>query len=235
MNIQKPVVWAIASATLIGASLTTYAMAQERTHVAAKQGTGNAAATSAVPSTPKNAATHLLQFALSESHNALLNKTNDAQLHARIIEASNRAVFAAQSLEEQEAYRKLIDIEKRAPNKSVWREIASTKSMLNALLKITPEQHALAEKVTNAIWDKITKPTPEVIKQTPILGLTQAEKLRERENPVASKYIQIHGKWLNAQIEDACKQVRATLTADQKAEWDAIWALYQKHLPTITP
>lgn len=236
MNIQRPVVWAIASATIIGASLTTYAMAQERVFVkTGEQGSSIGSAATAVPATKSNAVTHLLLFAISESQNSWIAKTSDSETHARVIEACNRAAFAAKTPDEQEAYRKVIDVEKWAPNKNVWRDIAKTKSMVTELLKATPEQNSIAKKATDAIWDKIMKPTPEVIKQTPMLGLTQAEKLREQEDPPRSRIVQMHRKWLDGQLENACKQVRESLTKEQKAEWDGIWALYQKYLPKITP
>lgn len=235
MNIQRPVVWAIASATIIGASLTTYAMGQEQARIGTGQGGGIHTAANAVPASKTNEVIQLLLFGISESQNTLIAKTSDSNMHARVIEACNRAVFAAKTPSEQEDYRKVIDIDKWAPNKSVWREIAGTKSMVKELLNVTPQQNKLAEKLSDAIWDKIVKPTPEVIKQTPMLGLKQEEKLREQANAPNSKIVQMHRRWLEGQIGEAMKEVRDSLTIEQKAEWDAIWALYQKHLPKITP
>lgn len=221
--------------TIISTGLTSYAMAQDRARAIGTSHGVSGQAANPVTNGETNSVLNLLSFAISENQNSLILRTNDEKVKAQVIQACNRAAFAMKSPSDQDAYRKVIDVERWATDKSVWREIAQTKSMVNALLHPTKDQSRLALNLNTAIWDKISKPTAEVIRQSPLLGMTQQEKLREQSNPPASRAVQMHRKWLDLQLADAMRQVRATLTKDQGAEWDGILSLYNRHLPKINP
>lgn len=153
----------------------------------------------------------------------------------QIVEASNRATFALSTPEQQKVLEQSLQIERFAPDKKLWHDIAATKSVVNALVNVTKEQEDLANGLESAIWDKIMHPSDKVKAESGLLGLTQSEKLRELANPQESKIVQQHRRWLDAQYEAGCTKVRASLNKDQQKEWDAVWAIYRQYLPKNLP
>lgn len=224
--------------TVIGTGLTSYAMAQERIRSAGAQGgpisTGPAAA-SRLHAEKSNGVINFLKAAIWSSQDSYLSRTSNNTAIGQIIEASNRATFAMLTPAQQKVQEEELQIDRFAPDKKLWRDIAATKSIVNALLTVSSDQEKLANGIESAIWDKISHPTDQVKADSGLLGLSQNEKLRELANPSESKPVQQHRRWLDKQYVAGCEQVRASLSADQKKEWDAIWALYQRYLPKTVP
>ena len=229
--------------TVISTGLTSYAMAQERsrsgggTFKKVAQGSGGSGTALANKTSlgDANDVIHLLDEAICQFQNSAIRRTDNQDHISLIIQACNRAVFAMSTPEQQKAREADIQIDRFAPNKSVWREIAKTPSVPKALLKVTDSQNKLAKERVEAIWAKIMHPSTQDIADSGLLGLSQSQKLAELSHASTSEAVQRHNRWMDSQYSKACSEMRASLTTEQKAEWDKIMKIYTSNLPKTTP
>ncbi|MBL8087440.1 MAG: hypothetical protein JNM85_05125 [Chthonomonas sp.] len=225
MNLSKTsLMWssALGMAILGSTALATQAIARQEagnaggSPVAAKGRVTGPVAARKSKAPAVNSVLMLLNQAIVSRQNSDIEYADTEAQKEKVIQACNRAIFALLPEENHEDQRRLIQVEAFAPDKSVWREIEQTKSLVKALIKVSPEVDQSANASIKRVWDRLLSPDHA------------DRQAHARSRPAATKERQFRA-WVDSLWESEMNRTYHLLTNEQQAEWDAVMDVYKRY------